>query len=38
MMSWLDIGVIVVGVYWLMTGPFKHGQPKGAGDGAWAVQ
>ena len=40
MMSWLDYGVIALALYWLFTGPFKHGRPKmkGAGDGAWRVQ
>ena len=40
MMSWLDYGVIAIALYWLFTGPFKHGRPKskGAGDGAWRVQ
>ena len=39
-MSWLEIGVVVVGLYWLLTGPFKHGRPKyqGVGDGAWRGQ
>lgn len=39
-MSWLDYGVIVIALYWLFTGPFKHGRPKskGVGDGAWRVQ
>ena len=37
-MTWLDMGVSIVAVYWLFTGPFTHGRPKGAGDGAWRVQ
>tara|TARA_R100000808_G_scaffold23539_1_gene52355 strand:+ start:1133 stop:1273 length:141 start_codon:yes stop_codon:yes gene_type:complete len=37
MMSWLEIGVVVVGLYWLLTGPFNHARPKGSFDGAWRV-